>query len=239
MLQEVKIIASRRAYEFRPDDLRLSAISTKPVQEQIQQLFNFQASLMATPAAMFGDVPATYPPGFVFDMGVWIGPDEQVLVPIRFLHFEQRRIVIDIAGPSFAIDGIFERLQHFFSALRAPDGSPIIGEPEQILDFSEITAKYPFSLDAMLANPFRKALEAVVGEKGSNEKQVLLPTLAIRSFPNDHELEAVTAPNDVRGFTLALRAGTRPEERIYYSGAPLTSDVHLAYLKELVGSLQP
>src|SRR5437764_371982 len=106
MLEQVKIITGRRAYEFRPDDLRLSLLSTKIVQEQIQQLFQFQTSAMGTPAPMFGDVPVTYPPGFVFDVGVWLSPDEQ-LVPIQFLHFEQRRIVIDVAGSSIAIPHIF------------------------------------------------------------------------------------------------------------------------------------
>src|SRR5947209_3127631 len=111
MLEQIKLLSSRRAYEFRPDDLRLSVLSVKPVQEQITQLFQFQTSIMGTPMATFGDVPVTYPPGFVFDMGVWISQNKQV-IPIRFLHFEQRRIVIDVAGPSFAITAIFDQLQH-------------------------------------------------------------------------------------------------------------------------------
>jgi hypothetical protein len=49
------------------------------------------------------------------------------------LHFEQRRIVIDVAGRSPAITDIYERLHQFFAEVHAPDGSPIIGEPEHIV----------------------------------------------------------------------------------------------------------
>src|SRR5260221_5979497 len=110
MLEQVKLLTSRRAYEFRPDDLRISMLSTKPVQEQIQQLFQFQTAMMGTPIATFGDVPVTYPPGFVFDMGVWISQDKQI-IPIRFLHFEQSRIVIDVAGPPVALTPSFHGLR--------------------------------------------------------------------------------------------------------------------------------
>ena len=96
MLEQVKLLASRRAYEFRPDDLRLSTLSIKPVQEQIQRLFQFQTAVMGSPMPTFGEVPATYPPGFVFNMGTWIAEDKQI-IPIRLLHFEQRQIVIDVA----------------------------------------------------------------------------------------------------------------------------------------------
>jgi hypothetical protein len=238
MLERVKLITSRRAYEFRSDDLRLSALSTKPVQEQIQQLFQFQVAVMGVPAPTFGDVPTTYPPGFVFDVGVWISPDEQ-LVPIRFLHFEQRRIVIDVAGPSSAITAIFERLRQFLSGLHIPDGSPVIGEPEHVLDYSEITAKYSFSLEVLIPKPLRKLLDATVKEKGSGEDWILLPTLAMQMYPIKQELIRGPVPNDTRVFTFALRAGTRPDEHVYFSGAPLVSEEHLVFLEELASAFTP
>ncbi|HZU66642.1 MAG TPA: hypothetical protein VFA09_05130 [Ktedonobacteraceae bacterium] len=235
MLEQVKIITSRRAYEFQPDDLRLSALSTKPVQEQVQSLFRFQTSVMGSPIPTFGDVPATYPPGFVFDMGVWIAADQH-LVPIRFLHFEQRRIVIDVAGTSSAITDIYERLNQFFAELRAPDGSPIIGEPKGILDYSEITAKYPFSLDILLAEPFRELLKATF-PRAVDKKNVMIPAFGIQFYPDDQELQAMPIPGDVRVLTFTLRVGTNPDEHIYFSGAPLDSDTHLRYLSDLEAKL--
>lgn len=236
MLEQIKVVTSRRAYEFRPDDVRLSALCTKPVQEQIQKLFQFQAAVMGTPIATFGEVPATYPPGFVFNMGVWVTPDEQ-LVPIRFLHFEQYRIVIDVAGTSDALTPIFERLQQFLSGLNAPDGSPVIGEPEHILDFSEITAKYPFPLDAVLSQPFSKALKAVSGINTSSN-MILIPLFTVQPFPVNQKVAAIPGPNTHSAFTFALRSGTQPEDHIYISSAPLDSETHLSYLNELEAALR-
>lgn len=239
MLENIKILTSRRAYEFRIDDIRLSALSTKQVQEQVQQLFQFQASMMGSPAPTFGDVPATYPPGFVFDMGAWISSEEQQLVPIRFLHFEQRRIVIDVAGSSSALTPIFERLRHFFSGLHAQDGSPVIGEPERVLDYSEITAKYPFSLDAVIAPPLRDLLNTTLnkGSKKEQKSRLMVPSFAVQFYLANQELAVGPVANDVRVLTFAQRAGTRPEECIYFSGAPLDSDTHLNYLNELEKAL--
>ena len=231
MLEQIKILSSRRAYEFQQDDLRLSVVSTRPVQQQFQELFRFQTSAMGSPSPTFGEVPATYPPGFVFDMGIWISPGEQ-LVPIRFLHFEQRRIVIDVAGPSSSITAIFDRVRAFFSELRAPDGTPIIGEPERILDYSEITARFPFSLDGLIAEPFRKLLKSVL--PGSNDTNCeMIPTFSVQVYPADQELVSVPSLNDVRSLSFALRAGTHPHEHIYFSGAPFDSETHLRYLEQL------
>lgn len=237
MLEEIKIITSRRAYEFHSDDLRLSALCIKPVQEQIQNLFQFQSGILGIPMPTFGEVPATYPPGFVFNMGVLLTLDEQ-LVPIRFLHFEQRRIVIDVAGTSSALTPIFERLQQFLSGLRAPDGSPVIGEPERVLDYSIITAKFPFSLEAMLAPPFRKLLERVTDAKGSSKDLAMGSTFVTQMHPVGQEIAKVASPEDSAAFTFAQRVGTRPEERIYLSCAPLDSEAHLSYLNELEEALR-
>lgn len=235
MLEQIKILSSRRAYEFRQDDLRLTMLSTKLVQQQFQELFQFQASAMGSPIPTFGDVPATYPPGFVFNMGMWISPDQQQ-IPIRLLHFEQRRIVIDVAGPSEAISSIFDLVKGFFSTLHAPDGSPVIGEPERILDFSEIAAQYPFSLDALIAKPFRKLLQGVL-PGSSDANHTLVSTFSVQVCPSDQELAGVPSVQDMRALSFALRSGTRPQEHIYCSGAPLDSETHLRYLRELDASL--
>ena len=232
MLEQVKILTSRRAYEFHPDDLRLSTLCTKPVQEQIQQLFHFQTTLMGSPMATFGDVPATFPPGIVFDMGVWIFQDKQ-LVPIRFLHFEQRRIVIDVAGPSSAITAIFEHLRQFLSQLQAADGSPVIGEPERVLEYTEISAQFLFPLDKVFSPSMRKFFAKSVSEKASEKEEIPIPILVIQPLPPEQEYAGVVNVNHPRSFTLALRAGSHPEEHVYFSAAPLDSEAHLSYLNEL------
>jgi hypothetical protein len=237
MLEQIKLLSSRRAYEFRPDDLRLSTLSVKPMQEQIQQLFQFQTSVMGSPMPTFGDVPTTYPPGFVFNMGTWISQEKQI-IPIRFLHFEQRRIVIDVAGPSSAITTIFEQLRHFLSELQASDGSPIVGEPERVLDYTAISAQFPFPLDAMFAPPLRKLFARVFSANASSEESVLTSTFVMQKHPAGQEITWIAGPEDSHALTFGPRAGTRPEEHIYFSCAPLDSETHLSYLNELEAALR-
>lgn len=234
MPEQIRILTSRRAYEFRIDDIRLSMLSTKPVQEQIQQLLHFQSSAMGTPMPTFGDVSVTYPPGFVFNMGVWLSTDGQ-LVPIRFLHFEQRRIVIDVAGSSSAIDAIYEIIRQFLSQLHATDGSPIISEPERILDYSEITAHFPFSVNSFLPNPLQQVY-AEYSQHSDTTDVVQVPILMMQEYNLAQDFRGVDT-NSNQAFTLTLRAGTRVEELIYFSAAPLNSEIHLAYLTKLEAAI--
>ena len=61
----------------------------------------------------------------------------------------------------------------------------------------------------------------------------MIPTVAIQAFPTDEVLPATPSPSDPYAFTLALRSGTRPDEHIFISSAPLDSETHLSYLNEL------
>jgi hypothetical protein len=230
MIEQVKFLTGRRAYEFHPDDLRLSTICSKPVQDGIQALFSFQSSTIGTPMATFGEVPLTIPPGVVFNTGVWVSPGDTI-ASIRFLHFEQRRIVIDVAGSSDALASIYEQLYHFLIGVQTVDGTPLIGNPERVLDYSEISARFPFSLDAIISRPLRKLLSRMA--KGST----LVPTLITQTFSRGQQLTGTAPIGDARAFTLAPRVGTRLEDHIYFSGAPLGSEAHLAYLTELDAAL--
>ena len=233
MLEQIKILTSRRSYEFRPDDLRLSMLSIKPVQDHIQKLFNFQGVIVGSPASTFGDVPLTLPPGLVFTTGMCLLSENEQLTPIRFLNVEQHRIVIDVAGTSSIIDEIFDKLRDTLSELHAPDGAAIIAEPEKILNYSEITAHFTSPLDSILNNPLRKLLRKFASQDMDGNNSILVPTLAIQAYPASQQLPAVPGANDNRVFTFAQRAGTRPEEQVYFSGAPLDSEKHMSYLEEL------
>src|SRR5947209_17139766 len=129
MPENVTFLTGRRSYEFGPDDLRLSTISIKPIQQAIQELFQFQSAVIGTPMQTFGEVHLTIPPGLVFDTGMWKSPEGK-FVSIRFLHFESRRIVIDVAGPSVALTPIFAQIRHLLAGIETVDASPLIGKPQ-------------------------------------------------------------------------------------------------------------
>lgn len=237
MLEQVKILTSRRAYEFGPDALRLSSVSIQPVQQQIQKLLNFQSSAIGSPMPMFGEVQATYPPGIVFNLGAWVHQQEYI-VPIRFLHFEPNRIVIDVVGPTEAIDGIADQLFQLLSGLRAADGTPIIGEPVRVLDYSEISAQFPYPLDVIFSKPLRRLLSKTAGITVGDKSITLVPSVVIQVSSTEEVIAALPSANDPHAFTLALRSGTQPSEHIFFSGAPLRSEAHLVYLNDLVTSLK-
>lgn len=235
LLEDVTFLTARRAYEFRVDDLRLSALCTKPVEDRLQELFHFRSSIMASPMAMFGDVPATYPPGYVFDLGFWMSPIG-LLVPIRFIHFEQRRIVIDVAGESDAITPIYELMCTAIRELQLADGAEIVGEPEVVYDYTEITARCGFSLLSMLGpNPLELMQRA--GRTNRNAQDSAVPSIVLQMLPANEEYKGASPGSSPHSFTLSVRAGTKPEDRIYFSGAPVDTDAHVAYLKELAIAL--
>jgi len=217
MPEQVRILASRRAYEFLPESLRLTMLLVPLVAQQIQATLGFHNAVIGTPLETFGPIAATFPPGFVFNNGVYSRPDGQA-VPIRFLHFEPTRIVCDIAGPSEGLDHVFQTLRAIFGSTTAADGTSIMEEAARILDFSEITSVLSFDVEQILPPGWH----ALVGEtiaKGT----LLLPTLYLRGYA-PHELgERLTSLADHHAWRLELRPGTQPVERAYRSSAPLSS----------------
>lgn len=231
MIEQTKVLSARRAYEFRPDDLRLTVLSVAQVYQQIQQFFSFQVAAIGTPQQTFEAVPNTMPPGLVLDFGTTQTP-EGVPVPIRFLHFEPRRIVIDVAGPSSAIDWTFEQLQHILAQVQSPDGSPIIGEPSGTRDYSEIIVRYDFSFEDLVGGPLLELAQEIFGE---SERSVLPLSVKFRAVDPITEVDPgkIGFGGFSQGNSLELRAATRPEERSFFSVTELPTDEHLAWLEAL------
>jgi hypothetical protein len=240
MLEDIRVLSGRRAYEYPADALRLTVLTTKPVLDIIQQAFSFQLAQVGTPMAIFGDVPGTIPPGAVFNFGLW-AEEGQPSVPIRFLHIEPRRIVIDVGGQSTTIAPIYERLrlvvQEIGRALNISGEAPIIGEHEHIRDFSEITARCSWRLDALFLPAVRDLLEHAAGITADDRDMLPAPTLYVRPLARGEESPGGVAVSDNHILQLGSRLGTRIEDHVHYSGALLDSDAHLAYLKELDAAL--
>ena len=212
-------------------------LSLPAVITQIQQLFQFQAAQVGTPPETFGPVPATFPPGLVFAQGQFISEDQQ-LVFIRTLAIEPRRIVIDVSAPSSAIDPIASLLMQIAASFQSPDGSPVIGQPQRVLDHSELAFDWPATA---LQSAYAPALWELIGSQimvpsGIDHVQVV-PTVSFYLQPAEADFSGVT--NTGHGLLqLAPRAGTTPDGGHYFSRAPLPTDAHIAYLEALERSLQ-
>ncbi len=230
-MKQPKIITARRAYEFRPDDLRLTVLSVEQVHQQIRQFFSFQVALVATPQQTFGPIPATVPPGVVLDFGTTQTPDE-IPTPLRFMHFEPRRIVVDVAGPSSAIDWTYEQLQRILTEIRAPDGSPVIGEPNRIREYSEINVRFDFGFEKLVSGPLLKLAQKAFAE---DDHEVLPLGIKFHAVGPDGEVEPgrIGLSGFSEGNSIELRAGTRPNDGIFLSVAELPTDQHVAWLESL------
>jgi hypothetical protein len=229
----IRILASRRAYEFRPDDLRLSLICTVPARDAIQNLFSFASAQIATPMAIFGDVAQTIPPGAVFNFG-FITLEEGKPTPIRLLHFEPTRLVIDVAGTSDAIDQVYARISELLSDLQGPDGTAAIGEPIRTMDYSEATVHLAGEPSRLLSPTL---LDALVNLRVFPENQVPVPAIriAMQALEEVYPGSSITATAPP-AVILEIRVGTAPEEGAFFSGAAVDTEIHTAYLSKLADS---
>ncbi len=238
-MEQTRLLTARRAYEFKPDQIRLTILTDVRIQQMIAQRFSFQANGAVTPGATFGVVPPTLPPGLVFQLGNVTFPD-QATVPVRFLHIEQQRIVFDIAGSSDAVDIAYEQLHGLLSQIVTPDGLPVLGEIARIRDYSEITAKFAFAPEDMLSPQLRIAFGSIkdeVNQRNGVEESTLVPTLFLHAQAIDSDYAGTTLPLGSDSFQFDLRAGYKAADRIYLSTAPLTTQRHLAYLIALETAL--
>lgn len=234
MVADLKILTARRGYEYPADALRLTVLTLPHVIESIRSTFNFQGAQIGSPAPVFGPVPQVLPPGLVLNFGMVRHPDGRY-TPIRLLHFEQRRIIIDVAGESKTIDLVFDQLAKVMANIQVTTGPVAIHEPEQIRDYSEITGRCGFDPSAVLAGPLVPLL-APLRDGMSAEHSVLMPTLVLRFMSPDSEYAGLALP-DPNLMQLEIRSGTRPSERVYFSAAPLDTVAHRMMLEQIDANL--
>lgn len=227
MPADVRVISSRRGLEMPSDGIRLSAICTEPVMGMLRGAFQFQVSQIGTPMQTLGPVPVTLPPGAVFNLGSMVN-DAGALIPIRFLHFEPRRVVVDVAGPSEVIDAVWSKVQAVLGEVVLPDSAPVLVEPSGAVDSSEISVRLDIGPHGALAPEFVAAARAHGADLAN-----CVAAAVLQSAPANEEYQGA-GPGQ---YALQLRAGTLPSDGIYYSAAPLTSSEHLTYLSELETSL--
>lgn len=234
-MRDVVYMSTRRAYEFALDDIRLTLLSNRGVIQHIQQAFAFEVGMVGQPQDTFGLVPGTFPPGLVFHFGVVPFP-EQAATAVRAIYFEQTRIVIDVAGTSDTIDFVFTMLTDLLAEIRGHDGTPAIGVPIRTVDYTELRVTMPFEPTALLpAETLQVFTESLAGRADDAPAQ-LIPVLQVRMV-NQGQAYAGGSTPIFEGFTLDIRATTQPEDRFYYSGAPLDTNAHLAYLQRLADVL--
>lgn len=235
MPQNIRVLSARRAYEFAVDDLRVTMLSLPSVIANIQQLFQFQAFQATTPPETFGPVPGTFPPGIVFAQGQFVTEDQQ-LIFIRTLAVEPYRLVFDVAAPSSSIEPLAALFMQIATSIQSPDGSPVLGTPQRVLEHSELVFDWSTQLQHAFNPALWRIIESDIIERSGIERAYVTPTVNFYLQPAGSDFPgAVSTGHGL--LQLAPRAGTNPEDGHYFSRAPLPSDAHIAYLEAIERSL--
>ncbi len=235
----VKVLTARVGYEFALDDLRLTMLTTNPVIQHIAEAFQFKGAAITTPPATFGPVQNTLPAGVVMQGGIMVLPEDGQIVPIRFLHIEPQRIIIDVGGPSSVLDGAYDRLREAVSSITAPDGSPIIGDPTRILYFSELSFIAPGLLDGVFAPGVRALMTRYLLVDKQENGMTLSPSLQVQALSSSATYTGDVTLGDGHTLSLSPRAGTTRDQGVIYSSAPLETKQHIGFINELVSLLSP
>lgn len=230
MVADIETLFARRAYEFAADNLRLSALATLHVVQQVQSAFAFQGVQVGTPPATFGPVAETIPAGVIFQNGM--ASLESTIIPIRSIHFEPARIVIEVVAPSACIDDIFDMLRAIVDANSFAFEGSAIREPIRKRDYSAVTAKLSVPPDRLLAPELRSLLPEVLGREQATHP-VLVPLLLAQLLTEDQAYTGFSVPS----FELTLRQNTTPSDRTYLSATFLDSEQHRKFISRLESAL--
>jgi len=222
-MQAVLFNTARRSYEFGLDRVRISAVVTETVLQQVKSEFQFQIGTVASPVPTFGTVGAAIPPGVVFNYGS-LSPTEGQIIPIRFIHFEPTRLVIDVAGRSSDIDKVYERLNDALSRTSLTVGQIIDGDPRAVKEYSELVATFDVSLEEAFVPNFRRT----VAMHATGPDALLAVGVSLEWLLRGEEYNGTGI-----GYLLQPRAGRPLEEHSYFSSAPLSTEAHHSFLTAL------
>ena len=228
-----RVLGARRAYQFPPDAIRLTVLTLPAVVAAVRGAFGFGGAQVGMPLPLFGDIPSTIPPGVVFNYGSYSSADGKT-IPIRLLHFEPFRVVIDVAYTSDAIEPIFQYLRQVLVPFSAPDGGAAIeGEPASILHHSELTFRLAVDPLVWLGRaPWGDLFHPLAAD------EAIIATVSLAKVRRQAPLApmGVASPSVA---TIELRQGSRPGDGAFYSAAPMPTSDHQAALEAIVAALSP
>jgi hypothetical protein len=232
-MRDVAILGARRSYEFDPG-IRLDLLGNAYALEHLKQAFGFDYGAIVQPSETFGPVPSSIPPGLAFYYGVVQFP-EAALTPVRFIHIEPKRLVLEVAGDSQVLDEVTRVLMERIETIEKASGSAILGEEVRVLEQSEIRFHGSFAPSALAPLVVQDSFSEVVFRHVKSNLS-LAPGLTIklvdltRSYGSE-----IDHPS--KSFVLEPASGFPPEQRIYSSVAPLSTVDHLTLLHQIDAAL--
>lgn len=105
------------------------------------------------------------------------------------------------------------------------------------MDYSELTVQLSCDISSLVPAPIRQVLSLYTQKSSLYRDKIAIPLLSIAPLGAMEKFGGATQ-GDYRAFTLTLQAGTRLEDAIFFSGAPLPSEKHIEYIADLANALE-
>ena len=231
-MTNLTLLSASQAFNYQPDDIRLSYLSLQATLNAIQQTFQFRSVTFDSPRTTFGPVELTNPPGMQYEWGQ--GHIDDTVFPIRLLAIDNRRVVWEIAGAHTEhIEGLMSELLDVCTLFQPEDGNIALGRWHTTEWFSELS----FTLDVTMAIWKRKMevleiIDDALYQVIPHQKQTF-PSIYVHNYLEQEPYPGDYQPWHGSKFILSLRQGTTVGENTFYSAAPLTTHQHIQLIERI------
>ncbi len=207
------------------DEIPLAKLISQHNLDSIIKKYNFNEKKVETDAV--GN------PIITFSLGSFSNKSGEFL--FKKLVIEERKLIINVEGPSSNADTIFSEIKLIFSELAGKSGEDYLKPIVRAVD-SECVAQLNFHAEKLIAPDFLEFVKENVLDAATNELSVpkISPELIVFriEYPlSNDELYDYRVTLSRKEFILSPRQGFPLEERMFASKAPVDTDTHLKLLE--------
>ena len=171
----------------------------------------------------------------IFENGIYSNGNGELA--INRLLVEERKTQLLMEGSSADAKAVFSALRELLKELKGVEGDsfmlPIVESYESVL-----TVHLDLPFDSLVSRPLAEIANINLPEATSNEMATTTARLSNLAFeidylPTTENLSEYRISLSRKKFVIEPRKGYPPEEQVYHSEAPLTTEEHLHLLSEL------
>jgi hypothetical protein len=226
-MRDIATLSVRQVRLYEPDIIPFRFLRTKLGIDFIMNQFQFKEH--AVP-----DGSEIYFTGGAYTTG---STAEDPVIPITLVSVNERRIIIDVAGPSAWANLVFEALRANVASMDL-ERRLNTREPLVIAHETSCTATMEFGWQELLAVPLvhflaGPAMSAMESEISTPRLSSMSLKFTISFTSPDTRLADTGITLSDKTLTIEPRVNTPLEDQHFFTVSPLESDAHLALLSEL------
>ncbi len=225
-MRDIASLNARQVRLYEPDIIPFRFLRTKRGIDFMMNQFQFREHVVEGAEIYF--TGGTYPTGPTAD---------DPIVPINVMTVNERRIIIDVAGPSEWASLVFEAVRTKIASMdlerRLDTREPLVTANE-----TGCTVTMDFGWQELLAEPLVQFLSGpAMSAMESEQSTPRLSSMSLKftiSFTNpDTRLVDTGITLSDKTLTIEPRVNMPLEDQHFFTVSPLESDAHLALLSEL------